>query len=397
MSVSVVRFLLLTSVRRCSDQGPPSVVHKSRRYVQLDNRNSGYLSKILNLKHKENTMKTLRMAIIGSGQIARVTHLPNYQSMPQVEVVGVSDVNIEAAKGLAEQFQIPAYYGDHIQMLEELKPDAVTICVPNRFHCSITLDALNAGCHVMCEKPPAITAEEAELMEKTADEKGLLLTYGFHFRHSEQVAILKKKIQQNEMGTIYHTKIQWNRRRGIPGWGVFTNKSIQGGGPLIDIGAHMLDAALYLLDYPEIDTVIASSSDRIGKRGGTGLMGSWDGERFTVEDGVFGFIRFKDGTSLQMETAFAINQKEENLRNVQLYGDKLGASVFPLEIYGETDGQLTNIDYPFLQMRDWHMDCDRNFVGACLGQTELLVTAKQGTYVQRLISALYNSALKGES
>jgi len=281
-------------------------------------------------------------------------------------------------------------------MLEELKPDAVTICVPNRFHCPITLDALNGGCHVMCEKPPAITPKEAWEMERTAREKGLLLTYGFHFRHSEQVAFLKKKIEQGELGEIYHTRVQWNRRRGIPGWGNFTNRNMQGGGPLIDIGAHMLDVALYLLDYPEISWVTATASDRIGRKGGRGLMGSWDGERFTVEDGLFGFIRFANGTSLQLETAFAINQKEENLRNVQLYGDKLGASVFPLETFGEESGELVNREYPFLQMRDWHLDCDRNFVDACLGKTELLVTGKQGTYIQRLIGALYRACASGE-
>lgn len=158
----------------------------------------------------------------------------------------------------------------------------------------------------------------------------------------------------------------------------------------------MLDVALYLLDYPEISYVMATSSDRIGKKGRSGLMVSWDGARFSVEDGLFGFVRFVDGTSLQLETTFAINQKEDNLRNVQLYGDKLGASVFPLEMYGEEGGQLINKDYPFLQMRDWHPDCDKNFVEVCLGKTELLVTAKQGTYVQRLISALYRAAESGE-
>lgn len=340
-------------------------------------------------------MKTLRMAVIGSGQIARVTHLPNYQSMDCVEVVGISDTNKKAAEEVAGQFGIPASYGDHKKMLEELRPDAVTICVPNRFHCPITLDALRAGCHVMCEKPPAITPREAGEMERTAQEKGLLLTYGFHFRHSEQVAFLKNKIEQGELGEIYHTRVQWNRRRGIPGWGNFTNKKMQGGGPLIDIGAHMLDAALYLLNYPEISYVTATASDRIGKRGGSGLMGDWDGARFSVEDGLFGFIRFADGTSLQLETAFAINQKEENLRNIQLYGDKLGASVFPMETFGEENGQLINTDYPFLQMRDWHIDCDRNFVRACLGEETLLVTAEQGTYVQRLIDALYRAAASG--
>lgn len=341
-------------------------------------------------------MSKLRMAIIGSGQIARVTHIPNYQAMEDVEVVGVCDTRLEAAKGLAEQFGIEAYFDSHIKMLEELKPDAVTICVPNRFHCPITLDALKHGCHVLCEKPPAITWEEAREMEEEARKQGKLLSYGFHFRHSEHVAHLKNKVDNGEFGTIYNAKVQWHRRRGIPGWGNFTNKEMQGGGPLIDIGAHMLDITLYLMGYPDISYVCASASDRIGKRGGTGLMGGWDPERFTVEDGLFGYIQFVDGTSLSLETSFAINMKERDLRNVQLYGEKAGASVFPLEIYGEDNGQLINQTYPYMETKDWHLNCEENFVKACLGESELLVTAAQGTYVQKVICALYQSAQSGK-
>ena len=140
-------------------------------------------------------MDKLKMAIIGSGQIARVTHIPNYQSMENVELVGICDTNPDAAKAVAEQFGIARYFGNHLEMLSELRPDAVTICVPNKFHCQITLDALEAGCHVLCEKPPAITVQEAQAMEKKAEEKKLLLSYGFHFRHSEQTAFLKEKIR----------------------------------------------------------------------------------------------------------------------------------------------------------------------------------------------------------
>ena len=340
-------------------------------------------------------MDKLKMAIIGSGQIARVTHIPIYQSMENVELVGICDTNPDAAKAVAEQFGIARYFGNHLEMLSELRPDAVTICVPNKFHCQITLDALEAGCHVLCEKPPAITVQEAQAMEKKAEEKKLLLSYGFHFRHSEQTAFLKEKILAGDFGTIYNTNVQWHRRRGIPGWGNFTNKAMQGGGPLIDIGAHMLDCALYLLGYPQISYVCASSSDRIGKRGGQGLMGTWDGGRFTVEDGLFGFIHFADGTSMSLETSFAINMKERDLRKIQLYGDKLGANVFPLEIYGEEQGQLTDKSFPFMEMRDWHRDSEENFVKACLGREPLLVTAEQGTYVQRVIGALYKAAESG--
>ena len=133
-------------------------------------------------------MEKLRMAIIGSGQIAQVTHIPNYQLMGNVEIVGICDTRLEAAKTVAEKFGIEKYYDSHQEMLEEVRPDAVTICVPNKFHCQITLDALEAGCHVFCEKPPAITVEEAERMEMKEQEKGKLISYGFHFRASEQEA-----------------------------------------------------------------------------------------------------------------------------------------------------------------------------------------------------------------
>ena len=340
-------------------------------------------------------MEKLRMAIIGSGQIAQVTHIPNYQSMEKVEIVGICDTRLEAARSVADKFHIAHYYDSHKKMLEELKPDAVTICVPNKFHSSITLDALNAGCHVFCEKPPAITLQEAEAMEEKAQEKGLLLSYGFHFRASDQVAFLKKAIDRGEMGEIYHAEVKWHRRRGIPGWGSFTNKDIQGGGPLIDIGAHMLDSTLYLLGYPEISYVAATYSNRLGKTSKAGLMGSWDTEKFTVEDSLFGFIRFKNGTSLELQTSFAINQKERDMRSVKLFGSRQGASVFPLEIYGEEEGQIYDKQYPFMEMRDWHLDLDQNFVQACLGMTPLLVTAKQGTYVQKVIGMLYQSAKSG--
>ena len=229
-------------------------------------------------------------------------------------------------------------------------------------------------------------------MEEKAKEKNLFLSYGFHFRASEQVAFLKKAIESGQMGEIYHADVQWHRRRGIPGWGSFTNKEIQGGGPLIDIGAHMLDSALYLMGYPKVSYVCATYSDRLGKSSKAGLMGSWDTERFTVEDSLFGFVRFADGTSLNLQTSFAINRAEKDVRSVKLYGSCQGADLFPLRVFGEENGQLYDKDYPFMEMRDWHLDLDRNFVKACLGEESLLVTARQGTYIQELICMLYQSA-----
>ena len=341
-------------------------------------------------------MKKLRIAVIGAGQIARTSHLPNYQSMEEVEVVGICDPREDAARDLAEQFHIASYYSDYRKMLDALKPDAVSVCVPNKFHCGIVCDALSRGVSVMCEKPPAILPQEAKKMEIAAKNSGCLLSYGFHLRHSRDVALLKRKIENGEFGDIHAARVQWLRRRGIPGWGNFTNREIQGGGPLIDIGAHVLDLAFYLLGFPEIAYVCATQGQSLGRRKGVGLLGSWDPEKFTVEDSLFGFIRLKNGAGISLETSFALNMKEKDVRNVQLFGDRLGATVFPLETFGEDGGQLVNTEYPFPDASDLHYRCLENFVQSCLGRQKLLVTAEQGFYIQNVIHALYQSAESGE-
>ena len=340
-------------------------------------------------------MERLKIALIGAGQIARTTHIPNLKKIPEPELTGICDPRIEAAQQTAREGGIQHYYGSHVEMIEKERPDAVIICVPNQYHCEMTMSALDMGCHVLCEKPPAMTAEQAEQMEKKAKEKGKLLSYGFHLRASEEVQILRREILKGAVGEIYHAEARWCRRRGIPGWGNFTDKEIQGGGPLIDIGAHVLDSALYLMGYPEISGVYASSSSYIGRSRSKGLMGTWDPDRFTVEDGLFGFVKFQNGYSLEIQTAFALNQKERDRRNIILYGSEQGASVFPLELYGEDEGCLWDKAFPFSAHRDPHWALDRNFVMACLKREELLVKAEEGTYVQRLIGMLYESAESG--
>lgn len=337
-------------------------------------------------------MKKIKVALIGAGQIARVSHIPAYRTMENVEIVGVSDTYIESAKKLAEDFDIPYFAQSHQELLEKCKPDVVSVCVPNKFHYPIVMDALEEGCNVMCEKPPAISAEEAKKMSEKASEKGLLLTYDFHFRYGSNVSIIKKKIDDGSFGKIYFTKVKWLRRAGVPGWGNFINKDIQGGGPLIDIGAHMLDLALYLLNYPKVAYVTASSSNLIGKSRSNGLMGRWNPEKYTVEDGLFGMIYFKDGTCLQLETTFTLNMKEKDVRTVEVYGDKLGGSLFPAEIYCGDEQDFANVTYSFVPDGDLHTIAIRSFVKACVGEGELLVTAEQGAYIQEVIEALYKSA-----
>lgn len=342
-------------------------------------------------------MDRLRVAIIGAGNIARTAHIPAYLNLPEeVEVVGIYARNPEAGKAVAESFGIRNHFSDHREMLRTLKPDLVSVCVPNRLHKAFTVDALESGSHVLCEKPPAASSEDAVRMEQAAAENGRLLSYAFHLRHSRNVAFLKAKADSGDFGKIYGARVQWLRRRGIPGWGSFTDMEIQGGGALIDIGVHMLDLAAFLLDYPEIDYVCATSHQLIGKRKGVGLLGDWDPLEFTVEDGLFGFVRFRSGASLNLETAFAINMKEKEYRNLQLFGEHLGATVFPLETFGEEGISLSDTQYPMTEEMDLHERCVRNMVDAIRGRAGLLVTAAQGVYVQNLVSMLYDSARTGK-
>ena len=341
-------------------------------------------------------MRKIKVAIIGAGQIAQTTHIPAFKSMENVEIVGVSDTYENVAGKVAKDFDIPFSCSSHLELLEKCNPDAVSVCVPNKFHYPIVMDALDRGCHVMCEKPPAISYSQAKEMADKAKSKGLILTYDFHFRHGTNVAILKDLIENGKMGQIYYTKVQWLRKAGVPGWGNFLSKDMQGGGPLIDIGAHMLDIALYLLDYKKVSYVSAISSNLIGTKQSNGLMGSWNPEKYTVEDGLFGNIVFEDGTGIGIETTFALNMKEKDVRAVKVYGDELGASLFPLEIYSGSNRNYQAVNYPYISDGDLHNKALENFIDAIEGKEEVLVKAGEGAYIQMIIEALYKSAEKKE-
>jgi predicted dehydrogenase len=342
--------------------------------------------------------RKLRVGIIGSGGIASGVHIPNYEKLKdRVEIVAVTDVVKERAEKCAEQFSIPSTFASYEEMLDQVELDAISICTPNKFHFSATMAALEASCHVLCEKPPAMTPEEAELMAQKAEEKGKILTYGFHYRHAPEVEVLKRFIDANELGEIYAVRAHALRRRGIPNWGVFTNKELQGGGPLIDIGVHMLDTALYLMGYPEPELVLGSTHQKIGNRKGVGMWGEWDWENYSIEDMAQGMIKFKNGATLILETSFAANVEKHEVMQVSLMGTDGGADVFPLKIFQEKHETLLDSTPTLLPKKGYHELEIERFVEACLTGTQPLSTAQQGTMIQKLIHAIYTSAETGEA
>jgi predicted dehydrogenase len=343
---------------------------------------------------------TINAGIIGPGYIAQKAHMGFLQKDPRVVIKAVSSRTEKTARMAAEMFNVPGVYTSEEEMLRLEDLDLVIVSTPNKFHHSGVMKALQAGCHVLCEKPPAVNAAEALKMEEAAAAAGLHLFYGFHERYTQETEVLKKAIAGGELGEIYHINVQAMRRRGIPGWGAFTDKDLQGGGPLIDIGVHMLDLAVYLSGFLKPVEVSAVTHQRIGKKPGVGLLGSWDPSSFSIEDLAAGMIRFEHGVSLVLETSYAANIAEEENLNVKLFGDKGGAELSPFRMYGEKYGSLLDITPVFLEKADPRDGYERqisHILDVIEGKAKPVSEPWQGTYVQQLVDALYESASREEA
>jgi predicted dehydrogenase len=249
----------------------------------------------------------------------------------------------------------------------------------------------------MCEKPPAMTPQQADEMRLAARRVGKVLAYDFHHRFAQDTQLLREAVQSGTFGEIYFTTAQALRRCGVPGWGVFTNKSLQGGGPLIDIGIHMLDAAMYVLGFPAVKRVTAHSFQKLGTRKNRGQFGEWDPAHFTVEDALFGTIEFCNGGVLRLDTSFALNIREQSILNVSFCGEKAGATLFPAHIYHDEAGVLQTIAQREEADDQRHLRSMDAFVRHLFGEPVMIADAEQGLVIQQLVAALYQAAETGES
>jgi predicted dehydrogenase len=343
------------------------------------------------------TPSPLRVAIIGAGQVADKVHASYYASRSDVNMVAVMDSRLEQAQAFAARHAIPTAWQDTREMLKNTQPDIVSVCSPNRFHFEHTLLALEAGCHVMCEKPPAMTPQQADEMRRVARKAGRVLAYDFHHRFALDTQLLRQEVMNGTFGEIYFTSAQALRRCGVPGWGVFTNKSLQGGGPLIDIGIHMLDAAMYVLGFPAVKRVTAHSFQKLGNHKNYGQFGEWDPTQYTVEDALFATVEFCNGGLLRLDTSFALNIREQSVMNISFCGEKAGATLFPAHIYNDVRGELQTL----LQREDAddqrHLRSMEAFVRHVQGEPVMIADAEQGWVIQQLVAAMYESAEKGKS
>ena len=304
-----------------------------------------------NGKTQEST-PPLRVGVIGLGWAGQ-QHLKAYRDRAEVEICALAAMEEDLLEELGEEFGVESRFTRWEQLLELEELDAVSIAVPTFLHAPIAVAALGRGLHVLTEKPIARDAQEGRQMVEAARTAGRVLDVAFNHRRRGDVQELKKVITSGELGRAYYAKASWLRRSGIPVLGSwFTNKQMSGGGPLADLGVHVLDWALHLLGEPRAVAVSASTYAELGPRGRGGMArySAMNSEHpFEVEDFASAFIRLEDGGTLVIESSWATYREQKDLLDFMVYGSDGGAElravgatdapVGQLRVFTEKDGQ----------------------------------------------------------
>jgi predicted dehydrogenase len=341
-------------------------------------------------------MNRLRVGVIGLG-IGR-SHLRGYREHPAAEIIAAADLDPLRREEARTQYGVPLLFATADEMLASADLDVVSICVPNVLHRPITLAAFEAGCHVLCEKPMAMNAAEGEEMIAAAERYGRRLMINFSFRFNAQAVALKKRVEAGLLGQVYFGRSIWHRRRGVPGFGGwFGQKQLSGGGPLIDLGVHRLDLALWLMGYPEPEWVLANTWNEL-----TRPVAEREGKPFDVEDFATAMIRFRDGSMLELEASWAANVKENELMETRLFGTHGGlihrnrneGYEFEAEMFFEREGSQFDMQLhepaPKPKSSMWH------FIEAISSDLPHPVPGEEGLTVQRLLDAIYLGSDRGE-
>ncbi|MDR0495841.1 MAG: Gfo/Idh/MocA family oxidoreductase [Treponema sp.] len=353
--------------------------------------------------------KKLKVGIIGCGGIAANKHLPAIAGIKEAEVTAFCDTIPEKAESMCKLHGAEGAktYSDYKELLKDGSIDVVHVLTPNRSHSPITVEALEAGKHVMCEKPMATSYAEAKKMADAAKKTGKLLTIGYQMRCMPAALYLKKVCERGDLGEIYFAKAHAIRRRAVPTWGVFLNEKEQGGGCLIDIGTHALDVTLWMMDNYKPKSVMGSVYKKLGNKPDSGNMwGPWDPKEFTVEDSAFGFITMENGATVSLEVSWALNTLQIGEGICTLCGTKAGADMWDgLRINSDDLGKCTmtkpDLDVGAVQyysgaaMEPKDIEC-RTWYDAILNGTELRVKPEQAIVVTQILEAIYESARSGK-
>ncbi|MGG3306904.1 Gfo/Idh/MocA family oxidoreductase [Paenibacillus lautus] len=347
-------------------------------------------------------MKSINIGVIGTGSISAM-HLQSYQKHANANLLAVCDLNEERAQRAAEQYGATKVYTDYNELLADPEIDAVSICTWNNTHAEISIAALNAGKHVLVEKPLCRTVEEALQVQEAVKSSGKLLQVGFVRRYDPNAQMLREFADKGEFGEIYFAKASSVRRLGNPG-GWFSDIERSGGGPLIDIGVHVIDLCWYMMGRPKPVSVSANTYRKLGNRSNVRNLSfykaaDYDAEKNTVEDMANAMIRFENGASILVDVSFTLHAKE-NLQSVKLYGDKGGFEIDPevvivtekhdtiINIQPQTDSTGFAFDAAFQSEVD-------HFISSIENGTSPLSPVEDGVEIMKILCGIYESAEKG--
>lgn len=337
----------------------------------------------------------LKICVVGAGFAARIVHLPGYAGS-RAPVAAICDLDAARAQVLADQHRIPKVYSDWHEMLDAEQPELVSVCLPNALHRDITIGALEAGAHVLCEKPLATSVAEAHEMFDVARKAGRVLMAAQLYRYEPNARAIKRVVEGGVLGEIYHVEVDAMRRLGIPTWGAFHQKSASAGGALLDIGVHMLDQALWLIGNPKPASVSAITQRHFGHKPEVAriLGNTWDPEKFDVEDFSVAFVRFETGATLALRTSWAAHI-EKNIFGVRIFGTEGGVTTEPPALYHTRSGVLADEEYKTIRTANTNELQMRAFLSALRGERELPVKEEETMNVQRILNAAYRSAEEG--
>ena len=334
-------------------------------------------------------MDKVKIGVIGTG-IGHY-HIRGFNKCADAEVVALVDIDEARGREIAKELGVPRTFTNYKEMLAMDGLDAVSICTPNSLHAPIAIDAFAAGKHVLCEKPLSINAIEGAKMVEAGKKAGKVFMMAFNNRFRGDTQLLKKYIEQGELGEIYYAKTGWIRRKclsWLSGW--FPTKSLAGGGPLIDLGVHVLDLTLWLMGNPKPVTVMGSTYAKFGPKLFEGTNTVYD-----VEDLAAGFIKLDNGATILLEASWESHVEKEEIYT-KLMGTKGGAEFDPLRIYKDLHGAPVDIQPEYRKVSGYEMET-KHFVECVKGDCKCISTGEHGLHIMQVLDAIYKSAETSKS
>ncbi len=327
-------------------------------------------------------MEKTKIGVIGLGGVAQLVHLPNLSKLPNVELTAVAEINRNRLNTISDKFNIKQRYSNHHDLLAKSDVDAVIIATPTNTHKEISIDCLKAGKDVLVEKPLARKYSEAKEILDVAKKSKKILMVGMNLRYRPDTMMLRSLINANEIGEPFYIKCGWIRKQSSSEkW--FTKREESGGGVIIDLGIHLLDLSLWLLNYPEIESVATKNFYHNTK---------------SVEDTSISCIKCKNNAVINLEVSWSLPVEKDHFY-LDIFGTKGSFSSNPFRLYKKIENDYINltptqVDNPTALFKKSYLNELKSFIGAIKGLNPVFSPAEEAIHRMKIVEAMYESASK---